>query len=133
MKFIGIDYGARKIGIALADDQTKLALPFKVIEETDRQKQIKEIAAIAEQERADKIVIGLPLSKKGEQTAQTRAVKDFVRQLTAGLPGQTPIDWEDERLTTKLGGKLIKEVGKGPEDAVAAALILQSYLDRSLR
>lgn len=118
-KILGIDYGSSKIGLALADTETKLAVPFKVIETDNLKAIIQELAQ--DTEDLEKIVVGLPLGLSGLETAQTKEVKKFIEELkkSSGLA----VEEIDERLTTVAAKKA------GGDDAVAAMYILQSYLD----
>ncbi|MBU1036611.1 Holliday junction resolvase RuvX [Patescibacteria group bacterium] len=118
-KILGIDYGEAKIGLALAEAGTKVAVPWKVFSQKDLLKKIKEIV---EAEDIGKIVVGLPLSLKGSETKQTQKVRDFIQRLRDSV--KIEIITEDERLTTVQAQK------QGGDDSLAASYILQTYLDR---
>ncbi len=123
MKILGIDYGLAKIGLALADDGLKLAVPFKIIEERNLTKQIELVSGVIRSELVDLVVVGWPLSLSGQVTAQTQETKIFIDKLAAqGFQ----VEREDERLSSRAAQKL----GIIKDDAVAAMQILQTYLDR---
>ena len=120
-KILGIDYGQAKIGLAISADS--LALPLKIIENTDNLQE--EIKKIIETEGIDLVVVGLPLGKMGEETDSSAIVRSFAQNLQKSLP--VPVELFDERLTTAQ----TKSLGvKGDDDAHAASLILQSFIDR---
>ncbi len=143
--FLGIDYGSSKVGLALGDSETKIATPFKVIKPQELFLEIERL--IERGEGLDAAVIGLPLGLNGQETEQTKEVKNFAQELAEKI--SIPLVFEDERLSTvaahkaglprrshrldrvetpasRLGGR----VKAGKDDAVAAMYILQTYLDR---
>jgi len=123
MKLLGIDYGEAKIGLAIADDTTKMAVPFKIFKEKDFDKQLDLIVRVVKDESIDLIVIGLPMSLSQNETEQTEHTKVFIDALKAR---DIDLVTEDERLSSKAAQSLgIKE-----DDAVAAMQILQTYIDR---
>jgi len=125
-KYLGIDYGASKIGLALADLETKIATPFKIlIKEKDPIAKIKEVC---EQENVEKIIIGLPVGLKGVDSKQYKNVVNFINKLKQEI-GLEIVE-QDEKMTSIYAQKLLRETkAKKLDDDVAAMLILQSYLD----
>jgi len=123
MRLLGIDYGEAKIGLAIGDDITKMALPFKILKESDMAKQVELIDQTIKVESIDLIVIGLPMSLQQNITEQTEHTQIFIKALKdRGIE----VELEDERLSSKAAQSLgIKE-----DDAVAAMQILQTYIDR---
>lgn len=120
--YLGIDWGKRKIGLALADNQNRLATPFMVA------KSLEEVLAIIRQEGIDELVLGKPISLGGEDKKFTVGFSTFVAAL--GSRSGLPINLVDERLSTKAANKLSGgKKQKAKEDAIAAMIILQSYLD----
>lgn len=128
MKFLGIDYGEKNIGLATGDDETRLASPFGILENKDRDFVLGGLKEICLEEEIGKIIIGLPLTMSGEIGPQAGRVNDFIYFLKNNF--DFPIETEDERLTSAMVDKLIEESGVKERDAVAAMIILQSYLDR---
>lgn len=123
MSFLGLDYGEKKIG--LAKSAGSLAVPLCVIENNSRV--IQNIEEICQQEGISKIIVGMPKGMKGQAGSQSEKVQSFVGKLRRHL--YQDIITEDERLSSKQAKRLL-ERQKAQDDAVAAMLILQSYLDR---
>jgi putative holliday junction resolvase len=125
-KYLSIDYGANKIGLALADLQTKIATPYKIlIKENNPCAKIREIC---EQENIGKIVVGLPVGLQGINSQQYKNVEDFINKLRQEI--NLEIIEQDEKMTSIYAQKLLQKIkGKKTDDAVAAMIILQSYLD----
>ena len=125
-KLLGIDYGERKIGLALADLETKIATPYKIL--TNSKDILAKISQICQREEIDKIIIGMPLSLKGTMSKQYKSVVNFINKLKKEL--DLEIIEQDEKLTSMYAQRLLKETkAKHLDDDVAAMLILQSYLD----
>lgn len=123
MRLLGIDYGESKIGLAIGDDITKMALPFKILKESDMTKQVELIDQTIKVELIDLVVIGLPMSLQQNITEQTEHTQIFIKALK---DRGVEVELEDERLSSKAAQSLgIKE-----DDAVAAMQILQTYIDR---
>ncbi len=121
-RFLGVDWGEKRIGMALGDSETKTAVPFKVVSN------LEEVLAAVESEEIDKIIIGQPFKLSGKQDLPSD-FKDFINSLRqrAGIK----IELIDERLTSKAADALAgSKKTKAPRDAIAAMLILQSYLDK---
>jgi putative Holliday junction resolvase len=123
MKYLGIDYGEKKVGLSLAEG--KLALPWQIIANTSLVDLLDKLKDIVKQEKITEIVVGVPWGLNRKKTDQTKKVLMFVEQLRQHLP--LPISETDEFFSTKVSHK--QGLGKN-DDAVAAAHILQSYLDR---
>lgn len=133
MRIIGIDFGEKRIGVAAADDRMRIAIPVATVDAGNDP--VEAIVRIAVEERADELVIGLPLSLTGAEGPQAQVIRDAVAALQTRLA--IPIHLQDERLTTRQAshttGRSQKNRGK-PEkrdnrDAVAAAILLQAYID----
>jgi putative Holliday junction resolvase len=131
MRTLGLDIGDRRIGVALSDPQGILASPMTIIDRRrDEPDDIEAIVTIIAQNQVGRIIVGLPLSMKGGIGQQAEKVKAFTEEL--GHHTEVPIEFRDERLSTVAAQRLMKTVkktAKSRDDAVAAALILQSYLD----
>ena len=136
-RILGVDYGTRRTGLAVGDEELRVASPLEVIEARDRQALAETIARLAQQEGVDRIVVGLPLNMDGSEgpmAAACRALADELHHLT-GLA----VDLFDERLTThaaegRLAGHgFTQRQRRRRVDALAAMLLLQSYLDRLSR
>jgi len=119
--------------VAMSDPQGILASPLTMINRTDELSDIKAILAIIDQNQVGAVVVGLPLSLNGSLGPQAEKVQDFAHQLRRHT--KVPVEFRDERLTTVSARRLMKMTGKerrSRDDAMAAALILQGYLDEKL-
>jgi len=119
--------------MAMSDPQGILASPLIIIDRTDEQSDINAVQAIIEQNQIGVVVVGLPLSMNGSIGSQAVKVQLFVQEL--GKHTEVPIAFRDERLTTVSARRLMKMTKKGRkirDDAMAAALILQGYLDERI-
>jgi putative holliday junction resolvase len=122
-RFLGIDYGTKRIGLAISDDRGMLAFP-KVILENDRQA-LPKIAAVIKEENIGTVVVGDSVDLKGQPNALAQDIEIFIADLGKF---DVPIFKEKEFLTTVEARKF--HGPNSPVDASAAALILQRYLDR---
>lgn len=134
MRALGIDLGARRIGVALSDSAGSLATPYEVVARSgDRARDHRRIAALAEEVGAECLVIGLPLSLDGSTGPAAQAALAEADELAAATG--LPVEMWDERLTTVTADRdLIALEMKAPArrrvvDKVAAAVMLQSWLD----
>ncbi|HOX22959.1 MAG TPA: Holliday junction resolvase RuvX [Elusimicrobiales bacterium] len=128
MRVLGIDYGKRKIGLALGDTESRLASPWTIIQNTSHGEVVKQVKLICERESAERVVLGLPrpLRDAELENKQVQAVRLFADDLRSlGIP----VDEWDERLTSAEAQHYVQR-GQD-DDAVAASIMLQSYLDRS--
>ncbi|HEV7449389.1 MAG TPA: Holliday junction resolvase RuvX [Candidatus Paceibacterota bacterium] len=134
MKYLGIDYGTKRIGVAVSDDTGQLAFPLTVV--AAGQGALENIAGLAKENKVEKIIIGESRDFKGEANAVMEEAEQFKKDLSelSGLP----TDYEREFFTSTMAARQFapdKSRKANPAhdnlDASAAALILQSYLDRS--
>lgn len=129
-KILGLDYGSKRIGLAVADEELRLATPFGIIENKDFAFVADTLHKIVHEEEAEKIIIGLPVSLAGESGGKIMGtVKEFIDYLKNEL--EIEIITEDERFTSEQVNSMMRGFEtKYDRDAIAAMLILQSYLDR---
>jgi putative Holliday junction resolvase len=131
MRVLGLDFGERRIGVALSDPSGWLATPLTVLSRSSREDDFSAIQALIEQHQVDRVIVGYPRSLDGTVGPQARLVENYAAKLRTCL--QVPVVLWDERLSTAHAERLIHEAGKRVQreriDAVAAAVILQSYLD----
>ncbi len=134
MRVLGLDVGEKRIGIALSDPGKILASPLAIIDGTDIEAAIQAISGIIKSEGVERIIVGLPRSMNGAIGQQAEKVAVFTEQLRNHVT--LPVEFRDERLTSVSARRLIREAKpkagrrkQTPDDAVAAAIILQSYLD----
>jgi len=134
MKYLGIDYGEKRIGLALGDDAIKVASPFRVLENRGMDLAIEEISKIVIDESIGRLVVGMPFSlneRRDQPGEQEKIVKYFISLLEKDV--EVPVAYEDERFTSSQVDKLMagEKLPNGQRDAVSAMLILQSYFDRN--
>ncbi len=126
--FLALDVGERRIGVAMADSQVKIAVPFGWLENDDTV--IQRITELLLQHDINVVVVGYPRNQSGEATKQTEFVEEFVGRL-AEIDLDAEIVYQDESLTSVQAeqrlGQSIKD--KGEIDAEAASIILQDYLE----
>ena len=132
-RFLAIDYGARRVGLALSDPLKMIASPYRTIIKKNNTILIEEIETIIAAEDIELTIIGLPLGMTGQKTEQTIKVEEFVDKLTdRGII----IKYEDERWSSVAAKRSMKEQNiktghnKDLVDQTAAAIFLQQYLDR---
>jgi putative Holliday junction resolvase len=126
MKYLGIDFGLRKIGIASGDDETNLAFPIGNIDGGARA--IKTIIESAKSEGAEELIVGLPIPDAHQTESQLELTKQFARDLQAA--SNMVVHVVDEQFSSAEARRLQAEHGGDmPEDALAATIILQAFLD----
>jgi putative Holliday junction resolvase len=123
LKILALDYGSARTGVAVSDPTGTLARPLGTIERAATDDGLRRLLELVQNEGAELIVVGLPLTLRGEVGAQAEETNRFVEQLRAAV--DVPVETFDERFTTTLAGP-----GEG-DDARAAAHLLSSYLERS--
>lgn len=126
MKVLALDYGSARTGVAVSDPTGTVARPLGVVERAASEAGLARLVELARGESVDRIVVGLPVTLRGEHGGQAAETERFVEALGAasGLPVET---W-DERFTTRLAAGSLAEGARGGEDALAAAHLLTSYL-----
>ena len=133
MRSLGLDVGDKRIGVALSDPEGILASPFTIISRVDERADVEAITGIVSQYQVEQIVVGLPRSMDGSLGKQAEKVEAFTQKLCNST--EVPVIFRDERLTTVLAKRLIQAANTKKtkkvvrDDAIAAALILQGYLD----
>ena len=124
MKIIAVDYGSARTGVAVSDATGTIARPLGVVERVGDEAGLERLAELIRSEEPERVVVGLPLTLRGERGAQAQETKAFVEALRAAV--DVPVESFDERFTTRLA-----QGGPGPDDARAAAHLLSSYLEWS--
>lgn len=129
MKCLALDYGKTRVGLALGDTTSKVAVGKGVLEGLSQNTLIAKIKAIVSLEQIDRVVIGLPLNLQGEPTLMTEEVQRFVEKLRNHIT--IPVQTFDERLTSAMADRLLRDDPSkaNKQDQVAAQIILQNYLD----
>lgn len=134
MRALGIDLGARRIGVAVSDSAGAIATPFEVVVRTgDRERDHRRIAELVREAEAEVVVVGVPYSLDGGTGPAARRYLAEARALARALP--VPVETYDERLSTVTAHRALGEMDlRGPArrkvvDKIAAAVILQAWLD----
>ena len=137
-RLAALDYGTRRIGIALSDPTGTIAYPLTTVSRrAGKRPPWPEITRILAEQEVSAVVVGLPLDLAGEEGAWATEVRDFADQLHRRT--SLPVYWVDERLTSVRAERAVRGMGlgkrdredRGRVDATAAALILEAYLSRA--
>jgi putative Holliday junction resolvase len=123
MKVLALDYGSARTGVAVSDPTGTLARPVGVVERVGTEAGLAQLVEVIRAENPERIVVGLPLTMRGEHGEQARETEQFVEALRAATA--IPVESFDERFTTDLAEQT---PSAAPEDARAAAHLLSSYL-----
>lgn len=130
MKLIALDVGTKRIGVAKADSKVRIAIPYSAVEVDGTE--FQKIASLARAWDIDSFVIGLPRNSQGQETEQSRYVRQFARDLKKSIPS-AKICFQDESLTSVEAEKRLKNRKKGYKkgdiDSEAATIILQDFLE----
>ncbi len=126
MRVLALDYGSARTGVAVSDATGTIAVPLEVVEQAATPAGVRRIGEIVREREAERVVVGLPLTLRGEHGDQARETDEFISVLRAAL--DVPVETYDERFTTALAAR---ESGDAAEDARAAAHLLENYLERT--
>jgi len=132
-RFIALDLGARRIGVAMADPMTRIPLPLTVIERITDQQAVEAVAALIDQFEVDVCVVGLPLNMDGREGKPAQRARSFAGRLKSIRPALECRFW-DERMTTLAADEALMARGipngrrRGLRDQIAATIILEEYL-----
>lgn len=130
MRTLGIDLGDKRVGLALSDEDGSFASPLQVLERTGDRALLADVARIVKEREVGAIVVGLPLHMDGHEGAEAARARTFAARLAEKT--KRPVELWDERWSTVAAERAMREGGgrrKGPNDHVAAALLLQAFLD----
>lgn len=127
MKTLALDFGSARTGVAVSDASGTIARPLEVVRQATEPAGLDRLVALVAEHDVEVVVVGLPLTLRGDVGEQARATEEFVATLRARLT--VPVETWDERFTTTLAQRT---GSRAPEDALAAAHLLQSWLDRSV-
>jgi putative holliday junction resolvase len=125
VKVLALDYGPARTGVAVSDPTGTLARPVGVVERASTEAGLARLLELVRAEEPDRIVVGLPLTLRGEHGEQARATERFVETLREAV--DVPVESLDERFTTALAAQT---PSRAAEDARAAAHLLTTYLER---
>ncbi len=134
VRVLALDVGDRRIGVALSDPTGTIASPLTILHRVAEKKDQQDIAELVREHSVERVVVGLPRTLRGEEGPQAQRVRRFGEHLAALL--EVPVVYWDERYSTADAARIARPRGRGkgragrfPLDDVAAAVILQSYLD----
>ena len=131
-RILALDYGTKRIGVALSDELGWTAQPLETFERRTLDRDVAHVASLVQTHEVGKVVLGFPLQLDGREGPAIEAMRKFAAHLEQGLT--VPLVRWDERLTTKVAEDLLiaadvsRKKRKGAVDRVAAAILLQSYL-----
>jgi putative Holliday junction resolvase len=134
MRVLALDIGERRTGVAVSDPTGTVARPLCTIEHSSRAEECTAVAELVEQQQAELVVVGRPLTLRGESGPQAQRVERISQALAEALP--VPVRLWDERYSTTIAEEILGRGSKKERrsrirevDAIAAAVILQAYLD----
>jgi len=133
-RYLGLDYGGRRVGVALSDPGAIIAQPLDTLIVNGIADAVVQVCAIITEHDVVAVVVGLPLSLSGKESETTEEVRKFAERLRNSC--SIPVHFEDERLSSRQAEMILHSHGKkikgnkGKIDRISAAVILQSYLDR---
>jgi putative holliday junction resolvase len=128
MRLLGIDYGVKRIGLAISDDSETIANAIAPLVVTGEADALQKISQTISEKQIAKVILGLPVSMSGQEELQAQEVKKFGAKLARLIRQQ--IDYVDERLTSSQSRTMLAGAGKNYSlDSASAQIILQTYLD----
>jgi putative Holliday junction resolvase len=127
-RVIALDYGAARTGVAVSDPTGTLARPLETIASAGSEAGLRRVAELVAEHDAGLVVVGLPLTLRGERGEQAQETERFVESLRLAVT--VPVETFDERFTTTLAAQTGSAGGRAGEDARAAAHLLAGYLER---
>jgi putative holliday junction resolvase len=122
-RVLALDHGSARCGCAVSDPSGTLATPLPVIERPDTRRGLAAVARLVDEHGAERVIVGLPLTLRGEEAEQAERARTFAERL--GRRVSVPVELHDERLTTRLAERT---GGDAEADSRAAAHLLESYL-----
>ena len=123
-RVVALDYGVARCGVARSDPSGTLVTPLPVVERPATRKGLARLAEVIESNDAERVVVGLPLTLRGDEGAQAAETREFAERLGKRL--SVPVEFYDERLTT---AQAARSGGSADEDSRAAAHLLEAFLD----
>ncbi|MBN2365193.1 MAG: Holliday junction resolvase RuvX [Calditrichaeota bacterium] len=132
-RYLGIDFGEKRVGLAMSDPTLTIAQPLRTIRYHSLKELINQLKTVVNEFSIEKIVCGLPLTMKGTDSRKTTEVREFVEKLQNRI--NIPVVLFDERMTTVQAQMTLQQLGKKPSrnreiiDQIAAQFILQTFLD----
>ncbi|HTB69467.1 MAG TPA: Holliday junction resolvase RuvX [Solirubrobacteraceae bacterium] len=127
MRVLALDYGSARCGCALSDPTGTIVTPIEPVERPGTRRGMLALAALVREREVERVVVGLPLSLRGDDTAQTRETREFAERLARRLGEDVPVELHDERFTTRMAQRL-DGPASASEDSRAAAHMLEGWM-----
>ncbi len=127
MRVLALDYGSARCGCALSDPTETIVTPIEHVERPGTRRGMAALARLVRERDVQRVVVGLPLSLRGEDTAQTRETREFAQRLARRLGEDVPVELHDERFTTRMAQRL-DGAASASEDSRAAAHMLEGWI-----
>jgi putative Holliday junction resolvase len=136
MRVLGLDLGEKRIGLAVSDEDARIAFPAGFLERKGKRRTLAALCALVRERGVGRAVVGLPLHMDGRRGPEAEAAEAFARDLAEAAA--IPVELHDERWTSVAAERALRETGRrarerkgrGEVDAIAATLLLSAYLDR---
>jgi len=125
-RVLALDYGSARCGVAVSDPTGTLATPLDAVTQANTRRGLDRLATVVRETGAERVVVGLPLSLSGGDSAQTEEARAFAARLAARLGEGVPVELYDERFTTRIAQR--SGGGRASEDSRAAAVLLEDWL-----
>ncbi len=129
MRVLALDYGSAQCGCAISDPTGTIVTPIDAVAAPDTRRGLAALALLVREREARRVVVGLPLSLRGEDTDQTRQTREFATRLSARLGESVPVELYDERFTTRIAAR--EKDAQASEHSRAAAVLLEGWLSHS--
>ena len=127
MRVLALDYGSARCGCAISDPTGTIVTPLAVIERPATRRGMLALVELVHERDVERVVVGLPLSLRGDDTAQTRETREFAQRLARRLGDDIPVELHDERFTTRMAQRL-DAPSRASEDSRAAAHMLEGWM-----
>lgn len=128
MRVLALDYGSARCGCALSDPTGTIVTPIEPVTKPASRRGLAALGQLVSERDVERVVVGLPLSLRGEDTDQTRETRAFAETLAQRLGEDVPVELLDERFTTRIAASM--ENARTSEDSRAAAVLLKGWLAR---
>ncbi|HEY1458056.1 MAG TPA: Holliday junction resolvase RuvX, partial [Solirubrobacteraceae bacterium] len=106
MRVLALDYGSARCGCALSDPTGTIVGPIETVANPSSRRGMATLQALIEEREVQRVIVGLPLSLRGEDTQQTRETRSFAGRLERRLAGRVPVELHDERFTTRIAQRI---------------------------
>ena len=127
MRVLALDYGSARCGCAVSDRSGTIATPIAAVPRPGSRQGLDSLEELVRRHEVERVVVGLPLSLRGEDTEQTRETREFAKLLSRRLGETVPVEMHDERFTTRMAQRMPGALRES-EDSRAAAHLLESWL-----